>query len=266
MTRRNGGVGPNERQQRIAELAVGRGRLRVSELVDLFLVTDETIRRDLDVLARAGVLRRTHGGAVATLARHEADFDRRLLQQEREKVAIGRAALEYVSDGSTIVLDSGTTCLQLARTLAVRNDLLVVTNALSNAVELRQATSVSVLMTGGMIRPHTLDAVGDIAVQTLRDLHVDQTFLSISDVSVTGGLTYPRLEEVSVKRAMIEAGSEVTLLADSTKFDHDALMRVAPITALTRIITSPGVDPDTAREIQLLGIELVIADGDGRLD
>ena len=108
-------------------------------------------------------------------------------------------------------------------------------------------------MTGGVIRPTTFGASGQLAAATLRDLHVDQTFLAIHSVSVAGGLTYPLLEEVDAKRAMIGAATEVILLADHSKFGRQALVRVAAITAVQRIV------PDEAAAIRDLGIDLIIA-------
>jgi len=225
-------------------------------------VTDETIRRDLARLADQGVVRRAHGGAVAIRPGDETDTSFRLREHEREKVAIGRRAMELVSDGTSIILDSGTTTLCLARALRARQDLVVVTTAVTNALELVGNPRTTVVMTGGVIRPTTFGASGQLAAATLRGLHVDQTFLAIHSVSAEGGLTYPLFEEVDAKRAMIEAASEVILLADHSKFGRQALVRVAPITAVHRIITTPGVDADELAAIRDLGIEVIVAELD----
>jgi DeoR/GlpR family transcriptional regulator of sugar metabolism len=153
--------------------------------------------------------------------------------------------------------------LCLARALYARQDLVVVTTAVTNALELVGNPRTTVVMTGGVIRPTTYGASGQLAAATLRGLHVDQAFLAIHSVSVAGGLTYPLFEEVEAKRAMIEAAEEVILLADHSKFGRQALVRVAPITAVQRIVTTPGIDPDEASAIRDLGIDLIIADPDG---
>jgi DeoR/GlpR family transcriptional regulator of sugar metabolism len=248
-----------DRRQRLAYLVERRRVVRVQELVELFQVSDETIRRDLTALEREGMLRKTHGAALALPTRHESDFDRRLAERQAEKTAIGQRAMDFVEDGSTVILDSGTTALQFAKHIGVKRDVLVVTNAITNVTELLLAPAISVVVIGGSVRSDTYDAVGDMAVANLRDLHVDRTFLTISSISVRGGLTYPRLEEVGVKRAMIDAASEVILLADSSKFGREALVHVAPINVLSRVITTPGVDPDTIRQFEEQGIEFIIA-------
>ena len=251
---------PADRLQVIADLVRERGSVRGRDLVEVLGVTDETVRRDLARLAKQGLVRRAHGGAVALRPSDETDTAFRLREHAREKLAIARRAAELVADGSSIILDSGTTTLGLARALKGKQDLVVVTTAVTNALELVGNPRTTVIMTGGVIRPTTFGASGQLAAATLRGLHVDQTFLAIHSVSVAGGLTYPLFEEVDAKRAMIEAASEVILLADHSKFGRQALVRVAPITAVHRIITSPGVDPDEAAAIRDLGIDLIIAE------
>lgn len=253
---------PADRLQVIADLIRERGSVRGRDLAEVLGVTDETVRRDLARLAEQGVVRRAHGGAVALRPGGETDTSFRLREHELEKIAIGRRAAELVSDGSSIILDSGTTTLSLARALHAKKDLVVVTTAVTNAIEMVGNPRTTVVMTGGVIRPTTFGASGQLAAATLRGLHVDQAFLAIHSVSAEGGLTYPLFEEVDAKRAMIEAASEVILLADHSKFGRQALVRVAPITAVHRIVTTPGVDPDEAAAIRELGIDLIIAELD----
>jgi DeoR/GlpR family transcriptional regulator of sugar metabolism len=256
---------PADRLQVIADFIRQRGSVRSRDLVQALGVTDETIRRDLARLAEQGLVRRAHGGALAVRPSDETDTAFRLREHAVEKAAIGRRAAELVADGSSIILDSGTTTLGLARALRGKENLVVVTTAVTNAIELVGNPSMSVIMTGGMIRPSTFGASGQLAAATLRGLHVDQTFLAIHSVSVAGGLTYPLFEEVDAKRAMIEAAADVILLADHSKFGRQALVRVAPITAVQRIITTVGIDPDEAAAIRDLGIDLIIVEPDDSL-
>lgn len=251
---------PADRLQVIADLVRERGSVRARDLVDALGVTDETIRRDLARLAERGILRRSHGGAIALRPGDETDTSFRLREHAAEKLAIGRRAAELVADGTSIILDSGTTTLGLARALHGKRELVVVTTAVTNAVELVGNPGTTVIMTGGVIRPNTFGASGQLAAATLRSLHVDQVFLAIHSVSVEGGLTYPLFEEVDAKRAMIEAASEVILLADHSKFGRQALVRVAPLTAVNRIVTTPGIDGAEAAAICDLGIDLIIAE------
>jgi DeoR family fructose operon transcriptional repressor len=261
------GLVATERRRRIAELVRDRGSVRASELTDLFGVTDETIRRDLTQLADLGVLNRAHGGAIAP-THAESDLALRLREHEAEKVDIAQAAAELVNDGSTIIVDSGSTAVHFVRALKSKRDLIVVTNAVTNAVELMDSREITVVLTGGVVRPVTYGAVGDFAVATLAELRVDQTFLAINSISIKGGLTYPSFEEVAVKRAMIAAAAEVILLADHSKFGRESLVRVAPIDVLTAVVTSGGSDPETLAALREHGVKVIVAAAtqEGRVD
>jgi DeoR/GlpR family transcriptional regulator of sugar metabolism len=183
----------------------------------------------------------------------------RLREHGPEKIAIGNRAALLVEDGTTIALDSGTTVLCLARALRNRRELLVVTTAVTNAFELVDAVGITVVMAGGVVRPTTYGATGRFAVAMLRDVHVDQAFMAIHSVSASAGLTYPGFEEADVKRAMIAAASKVVLLADHSKFGRQSLVKVAPLTAVHTIVTTPGIDPAEAEAIRAMGVEVIIA-------
>lgn len=247
-----------ERHRAIEELLRRRGTIRAAELAALFGVTPETIRRDLNELAERGVIQRAHGGAVAAVSA-ETSFDYRLGVREAEKLAIAVAAAELVEDGMRILLDSGTTTLGLARALREKRGLVVVTNALTHAMELLRNPDATVILAGGIVRRSTFGGVGDLAVDAIRQLRVDRTFLAIHSVSARGGLTYPSFKEVAVKRAMIDAGGDVSLLADSSKIGRSSLVQVAPITAVQRIVTAGAVDADEAQAIREQGVEIVVA-------
>lgn len=251
-------LGP-DRLRIITDLVRTHGSVKVHELMQLFGVTDETVRRDLVKLEELGVLARAYGGAVSA-SELERPFSTRLVEREVEKTAIAKAALSLIRDGMRIILDSGTTTLCLARMLRGQHDLVVATNAVTNASELIGVPGVTVVSTGGIIRPSTFGAVGDFAVATLRQLHVDTTFLAIHSVSAAAGLTYPEFEEVAVKQAMIDAGHRVVLLADGSKFGREALVRVAPLDVLDTIITAGQIDPHELAAITQMGIEVIRAD------
>lgn len=244
-----------ERRQRITELIATRGSARVSDLTELFGVAEETIRRDFSRLEHMGVLHREHGGAVGA----ERPYATRASLNEREKAAIGRVAATFVAENTSVILDSGTTLCHLARHLTSVKGLSVITNALTNASILVDVEDLDLVMVGGVIRGMSQGAVGDLAVATLRDVRVDQTFLAAQNFSISGGVTYPKFEEVSVKRAMIESAREVTLLADHTKYGRDSLVRVAALSSLDRIITSEGIPESVVQDIRDLGVEVVIA-------
>lgn len=247
-----------ERLRVIGLLVRERGSVRVGELAERFGVTDETIRRDLARMEEMGVLERSYGGAVAPRGDAETTYSGRLLEQSAAKMAIAARAAELIEDGDALILDAGTTTLCLVRCLTDRRDLFVATNAVTHAVELASNSRISVVVIGGLLRPSTFGAVGDLAIGMLADLHVKRTFLAIRCVSARAGLTNPRLDEVGIKRAMMRSATEVILLADHTKVGRESLVRVAPVEAVARLITSEGVDPAEVRAIRDLGVEVDI--------
>lgn len=247
-----------ERFRVIGLLVRERGSVRVGELAERFGMTDETIRRDLARMEEMGVLERSYGGAVAPRGDAETTYSGRLLEHSAAKMSIASRAAELIEDGDALILDAGTTTLCLVRLLAGRRDLFVATNAVTHAVELAANARISVVVIGGLLRPSTFGAVGDLAIGMLADLHVKRTFLAIHSVSATAGLTNPRLDEVGIKRAMMNAATEVILLADHSKVGRSSLMRIAPVESVARLITSEGVDPAEVRAIQDLGVEVDI--------
>lgn len=247
-----------ERQREIVRRLADAGSLRIGDLVEAFEVSDETIRRDLAVLEGRGFLTRTHGGAMADGVHRETTFERRAREFPTEKDAIARAAADLVEDGSTITMDSGTTMRHFATHLRHKRDLVVITNGINNTNELLANPSLTLVLTGGVVRRATVGASGELAVATLKSLRADQTFIATQGFSAKGGITYPSFEEVAVKRALIETGAKVTLLADGSKCGRESMVRVAPLTAVQRIITSHPIPDDEQARIRDLGIELLI--------
>jgi len=249
---------PVERRRQIAELVDESGALRIGELTSRFGVTDETIRRDLSALEEEGVLTRQHGGALSTGMSVETPYRRRTREQNAAKETIARAAVEFIHDGSTIIVDSGTTMKSLVDLLRTKRDLVVITNGVSHVPDLLANPSTTVVMTGGSVRRASLGAVGDLAVATLQTLRADHTFLATHGFSAEAGVTYPSFEEVAVKRAMIAAGVEVTLLADGTKCGRTSMVRVASLEAFDRVITSAPVPDEELTKIRQLGVEVMV--------
>ena len=253
---------PEERQHAIALLVSQRGRLSVTAAAEQFGVTTETVRRDLAVLERAGMLRRVHGGAVpvSAVALVELGLGERTGHLAEQKARIASAALEYLPgmDGS-IILDGGTTTAALAELLPTDRRLLIVTNAVPIAARLAHAPGITVQMLGGRVRGVTQCAVGEEAGRKLADLRVDVAFLGTNGITVPHGFTTPDEAEASVKRAMVRAGQRVIVLADSSKLNRETLVRFAAPDDVDVLITDDGADQDTLAVLDKAGIEVVVA-------
>jgi DeoR family fructose operon transcriptional repressor len=249
-----------ERRNRIARLIETHQRVIVAELAERFSVSEATIRRDLALLDGIGVLQRTHGGAISTeQMTFEADVSVRQVLNLEEKVRIGQTAVELIQDGDSVILDAGTTTVQIARALKGRRRVTVVTNALNIADELLGSPGIQLLMTGGTVRSRTSSLVGPFADEVLRQLNVDKVFLATNGISLARGLTTPNPAEARTKQAMVEAASEVIAVADHSKFGRTFLTQIVPIRSLDTLVTDAGADPEIVRELEGVGINTVLA-------
>jgi len=248
-----------ERQQLILESVRDNRQVTVAGLSHLFSVSEVTIRRDLRELAARGALRRAHGGAVAAgSAPPEPPVIQRMIQAESCKQCIGRAAATLVSDGDSILIGSGSTTTYIARYLVDRENLTVVTNALTIAIELASAEGVTVVVTGGMMRSSELSLVGHIAEQSLREVRVDKVIMGTPAISLEVGLTNDYLPEVMTDRAIIEMAPKLILVADHTKFGKVA-SAYAPVERITTLVTDAEADLQTLTCLRQLGIQVVVA-------
>lgn len=249
-----------ERQQDMLARARRDGRVDVAELAQSFGVSLETVRRDLTVLEREGVLRRVHGGAVpAERLRAEPALGVRAGTRTAEKERIAKAALGELTDVTTVLLDAGTTTVLLADLLPTDRELLVVTNGLPIAQLLAGRSGLTVLMLGGRVRPRTLATVDTAAVDALADLHVDVAFLGTNGISLTRGLTTPDPAEAAVKRAMVRAARRAVVLADSTKVGEEHFARFAALSDVERVITDSELDPRLVTALENAGPSVVTA-------
>lgn len=252
-----------ERQQLILEAVKDNRQATVAELSRRFDVSQVTIRRDLRELAAQGALRRAHGGALmAASTPPEPPVVQRLGRAEHCKACIGRAAASLVKDGDSIFIGSGSTTAHVARHLVDRRNLTVVTNALTIATELASAEGVTVVITGGMMRPSELSLVGHIAEQSLREVRVDKVILGIRAISLEAGITNDYLPEVMTDRTIIEMAPELIVVADHTKFGKIASAYVAPVERITTLVTNSDTDPETLTRLKHTGIRVIVAEAD----
>lgn len=248
---------PAERQKHILEWINGRGKVKTDELAERLSVTPMTIRRDLKTLEEKGLLLRTHGGAVtAQSLGYEIPYEAKIASFPAEKARIAERAASYVEDGQKIILDAGTTTLEIARCLKVRRNITVVTTDLRIALELSAHSGIEVHCTGGFAQPRVYSLVGPQTVASIESVFVDWAFLGASYVDLDIGVSAPGQGKACVKRAMIEAATRSVLVADHSKFGRRAFARVAPLSRFTTVITDSGVDADLLRRMEREGINV----------
>jgi DeoR/GlpR family transcriptional regulator of sugar metabolism len=246
-----------ERRLRIIELLREQKSVEIGELSELFAVAQETIRRDLKRLEDEGVLRRTHGGATIEGRQTIAPLSTRAEANRDEKERIGRKALEYVKEGDRIIIDGGTTTLQLALALkSNRRSASVVTNALNIALELAGLPELAIDVVGGTLSESSLTLIGPETERALARYRVSKVFLAASGITPEWGLGISNSFEAAVKQAMIEAADEVILLVDSTKLGKEGLVSFAPMKKVDRLITDEKADPTIIDAIARLGVDI----------
>lgn len=211
-----------ERRQRVLDLVSTRGFASLADLAEHIQVSESTVRRDLEYWHQQGNLRRTHGGAIFVgdgsafpALEERTDF------QREEKISIARAAADRIRDGETVLLDGGTTTLEVAKLILGRS-LQVVTNSLPIAALLAGSRETDLVLLGGYIYPKTGVALGPFTIRMMQDLHVHQTLLSVSGITEKG-LFNSNLLLVETERQMMRCADEVIVLADHTKLGKPAL-------------------------------------------
>jgi DeoR/GlpR family transcriptional regulator of sugar metabolism len=248
----------DERRALILDRLQTQGRVLAADLTAELDVSSDTIRRDLRELDEAGALRRVHGGA---LPRHgdATPFATRSRRAPKAKASIARRAAELVRDGDVVVIDGGTTTLEVARGL--RHDLRasVLTTSPPIAVELAGHAGLEVTVVGGTLRSRSMVTVGADTIDSLRQVRADVVFLGICGLHPEIGVTANDLEERHVKAAMIHGAAAVVALADHDKLGTAMAFVVAPLRQVTHLVTDAAADPDALAPYRALGIEVILA-------
>ncbi len=239
-----------DRRERIVQLLRERSKLVVPELCDYFNVSPATIRGDLRDLENEGRLRRTHGGAVPLgKAGFERDSSGKQIEHIEEKRRIAFKAAEFVEDGDTIALDTGTTVFEMARFVADRKNLSVVTYDVEIATFLENNSHANIILIGGMLRRGFHCATGPMTVAAISSLNVDKAFLASNAFSPGKGFTTPNFEHAEAKRAMLSIAAEATMLLDSSKIGRISFIKFADIRDVDRFVTDDKIGAETHRAL-----------------
>ncbi len=253
----------HQRRLKIAQQVQEQGSVRVSELIRTFRVTDTSIRRDLEILESQNRLRRIHGGAVAT-ARSQApqSFQTKTREHPTEKTRIGVAAAALVHAGESIILDSGTTVLEVALHLphnhSVPTPLTVVTNSLPVIAELQNWSSIHLNLLGGILLPDFQATVGPQTIANLRRIQVDKAFVGCDGLTLSHGLTTPHMLIAEVGRVMAEVAHEVIAVADSSKLGRVGFTSIVTLSHIQKLITDAGAPTALLDEIRAAGIQVIV--------
>ncbi len=262
-----------ERQQKIAELVAGSGRVSVTLLAERFRITTETVRRDLATLENAGTVRRVHGGAVVAdrFSTTEESINERSVQRPDQKRRIAEAAMALVPQtaSGSILIDAGSTTEVLADLLSRRTavepsaagagaELVVITHAVPIAARLSSTPGIALQILGGRVRGLTQAAVGQATVEAANRLRPDVAFIGTNGIHPSFGLSTPDPEEAAVKAAFVHSARRIVVLADSSKLDAETLVQFASLKDLDTLITDSEPSPELAAALTEAGVDVVI--------
>jgi DeoR/GlpR family transcriptional regulator of sugar metabolism len=252
-----------ERRSRIAQMALEKGRVVVADLVEMFQVTETSIRRDLTLLEGGGRLKRIHGGAIPLPGNSRTDsFAEKKELHIKTKERIGKAAAELISSKDILLLDSGTTTLQVIRhmpsSLKDSNRVTLVSNSMPIAQEVLTWASPNLTILGGLYLPDYQASVGPQTIAQLRELSADKVFLGTDGLTLNSGVTTANILMAEVDRMMVEHSRKAILVTDSSKIGRVGFVPVKPVTAFHMIITDTNAPPDIIQTIREMGVEVVL--------
>ena len=233
----------------------------VAQLKEIFGVSEVTIRKDLRILQDRKLLIRVHGGALmeSTTTQTEPDehnFSFKQMVNSREKQAIGRAAAAHIKDGDTILVDSGTTALEVVRNLHNFSNLTIVTTSVNAMLEAVKYRRFKVMLLGGLMRETSLSVVGPLAESNLKLFYCDKLFLGVDSFSVEAGLSTPNVEEASTNQVMISRAAEVIAVFDSSKVGKRALAFIASVDKLNTIITDSNFPVNMRNQLKSMNVNV----------
>jgi DeoR family transcriptional regulator of aga operon len=236
-------------------------QVNVLELSRQFKVSEVTIRKDLKHLEKKNILIRSRGGAMKrSLVNIDLSIYDRRKQNTKLKEAIGIAAANLILNGETILLDTGTTIMELAKHLPKKIDITVITNSVDITFRLAEYPNIRVIMPGGILRRNSLALVGEQAAESLRTFFCDKYFLSADGIDVVKGMMTTNIEEASLARINIKNSNKVIALIDSSKFLSKGITAISPLSKVDTLITDNGIPISILNDIRGLGVEVIVID------
>lgn len=247
------------RQHDIVERARQQGQVIVDDLANHFHVTPQTIRKDLNELCNRGILQRIHGGGVHISGVTNYDYEARRTLASDEKRRIGLMAASLIPDNSSLLINIGTTTEQVAHALRGKRGMLVITNNINVVNILQKSPDTEVIVAGGVVRPTDGGVVGEATVDFIRQFKMDYAIIGASAIDEDGALLDYDYREVKVAQAIIENSRHCILVADSTKFERSAPVRIGHISQLSSFVTDNPPPPSFAAVCKENDVELIVA-------
>lgn len=252
-----------DRRMKIMKKLSLHGRVFVNELSEEFGISEVTIRNDLKILENKNLLIRARGGAMS--ANRVVGFDQHLNEKQMlnmaEKTRIGKAAAKLIKDFDTIIIDSGTTTLEIVRNLEPSlNNVTIITNGLNIANQLVSNPNVNLIISGGVLRKNSLSFIGPLAEMSFKNLHVDKAFIAADGFDTLDGIiSTPNIEGAYLNQIMIKIAREVIVVVDSSKFLRQSLAFICKLDQINTVITDSDISENDKKQLEDAGIKVIIA-------
>jgi Transcriptional regulators of sugar metabolism len=261
MTAENLKLDKRKRQNKIIEMVKENNYIQISELAEVFNVTTMTLRRDFEELAQEGKLQRIHGGArIQNDQEEEEPYIFRTKEYSEEKAWIGMKAASLVDAGDVIAIDVGSTLLEVAKNLDREKAITVITHWIPNIQHLYCKSNIKTIVLGGILYNKELSMVGKMTSELLSNFQPSKVFLGVSGISVEQGIiTDYSFEESEIKKDLIRQGYEIIVVADSSKIDKIAPIKVCAISEIDKLVTDRNVNMESVDKLRQAGIEVIIA-------
>jgi len=247
-----------DRRDKIIQKIQDEGAVRVDELSEEFEVSTVTIRNDLDFFEKKGLIDRTYGGA---LLRNNVYNDPSIEEKKKinveEKKKIGEYAASLVTDGDSIILDSGSTTREIALRIKEKSNLTIMTNAINIGLELAGATGLEIMLTGGVLRDKSYSLVGPEAERTMQNYYFDTLFLGVDGMDFEHGLTTSNPLEAQLNRIMVERANRIIAVTDSSKFGRHSFSYICDLTPINTIVTDKKINSEFEQKFKMREIEVV---------
>lgn len=248
------------RRDQILEIVNKEKNISVKQLSSKLGFAESTIRSDLNLLDKQGLIKRIHGGAASTEKNDDFDyrrFENRLNTEHEEKKEIAQKAIEYIDNDEVLILDASTTCYELAKLLANTTlRLTLLTNGIKIAEVLKNNPNISIVLIGGILARNSYAIEGDFGVDILDKFNIHKTFISAHSISLENGMTDFNVYEVQLKQKFIEKSDKIFALIDSSKFDKKSASTICDISSIDLLITDKGLREDIKEKYEAHGLEI----------
>lgn len=250
---------PSERQRKMLDLLSTKDVITISEFMKFFNISIETVRRDLSLLEKQGSIQKVYGGAkLNSINIDEPTLENRLIDRQVQKEAIGKKCSEFIHDGDCIFIDSGSTTFHIAKQLAAKKKLTIITNSIPVINELMN-TDFELIIIGGRIRHDERSVVTYDYIFNFSELNIQKSFICAGGITIENGISDFNMQEAVTRKIIIERSKQVFVAADSSKFQRDVMINITPLSKIDYVITDSQLNRNTINSFSKTTTTLILA-------